>query len=85
MRSVDCKAVLATAKGAEVGHISVEVAQPQYAFYEPCHLPQPHTHAQTHLHGQAVLEGGVATNGLSPALSGGIRRPNQIGIEPDFH
>jgi hypothetical protein len=81
MRNVDGKGLLATAQGAEVGHIPVQADQPLQALDEPGRLSQ--RHAKQDLHRQAGLDGGVAVDGLSPTLAGGLRRPNHFRIEPD--
>jgi hypothetical protein len=44
-------------------------------------LPQPHP--EQDLHRQAGLNGGVAVDGLSPALAGRLRRPHHARIKPD--
>lgn len=81
MRDVHSKGLLATAQGAEVGHIPVQANEPQQALNEPCRLPQ--RHAEKHLHRQAGLDGSVAVDRLSPTLAGGFRRPNHVRIKPD--
>jgi hypothetical protein len=42
MRNGDGKGLLATAQGAEVGHIPVQADQPQKALHEPRRLPRRH-------------------------------------------
>lgn len=80
-QQVDGKALLATARGAEIRHIPVQADQPKQALDEPRGPPQGH--AEQQLHRQACLDGGVAVNWLSPTLGSRLRRPHRVRIKSD--